>query len=92
MSHIVGEVPFTLEGNFLAMQAVHEMLLQGWNGTVRIFPAVSDRWQEVSFENLRAQGGFKVSARRSAGSTQWVRITATVDGRGNRTGVTFDVS
>ena len=23
--------PFTLEGNFLAMQAVHEMLLQSWS-------------------------------------------------------------
>ena len=25
--------PFTLEGNFLAMQAIHEMLLQSWNNT-----------------------------------------------------------
>ncbi len=41
--------PFTLEGNFLAMHAVHEMLLQSWSATpgqrdtevIRIFPATS---------------------------------------------------
>ena len=32
--------PFTLEGNFAAGQAVHEMLLQSWGGVVRVFPAV----------------------------------------------------
>jgi alpha-L-fucosidase 2 len=72
--------PFTLEGNFLGMQAVHEMLMQSWGGTLRVFPAVSDRWTDVSFTNLRAEGGFKVSARRVAGQTAEVRVEATVDG------------
>lgn len=72
--------PFTLEGNFLAMQAVHEMLLQSWGGTVRVFPAVSDRWGDLSFSGLRTEGGFKVSAKRVAGQTTEVRIEATVDG------------
>jgi alpha-L-fucosidase 2 len=72
--------PFTLEGNFLAMEAVHEMLLQSWGGTVRVFPAVSERWPNVEFENLRAQGGFKVSATRQGGRTVRVRVEATVDG------------
>jgi len=71
--------PFTLEGNFLAIEAVHEMLLQSWGGRVRVFPAVSDRWQDVSFNDLCAQGGFRVSAKRSAGSTLSVDIVATVD-------------
>ncbi len=72
--------PFTLEANFLAMEAVHEMLLQSWGGTVRVFPAVSKRWPEVRFQNLRAQGGFKVSADRTAACTVSVRVQATVDG------------
>ena len=72
--------PFTLEGNFLAMEAVHEMLLQSWGGVVRVFPAVSERWREASFDRLRAQGGFEVSARRAGGRTAEVRIVATVDG------------
>ncbi len=68
--------PFTLESNFAAGQAVHEMLLQSWGGVVRVFPAVPDAWADVSFEDLRAEGGFAVSARRRAGSTTWVRIRA----------------
>jgi len=71
--------PFTLEGNFAAGQAVHEMLLQSWGGKVRIFPAVPEAWADVSFENLRSEGGFIVSAARSKGKTTHVTITATVD-------------
>ncbi len=68
--------PFTLEGNFAAAQAVHEMLLQSWGGVVRIFPAVPEAWGDVSFHNLRAEGGFEVSAVRRGGRTVQVRIGA----------------
>jgi alpha-L-fucosidase 2 len=66
--------PFTLEGNFAAAQAVHEMLLQSWGGRVRVFPAVPQDWREVSFQDLRAQGGFAVSAQRENGVTALVRV------------------
>jgi alpha-L-fucosidase 2 len=69
----------TLEGNFAAGQAVHEMLLQSWGGKLRVFPAVPAQWQDAAFEKLRAEGGFIVSARRVAGKTVTVTITATVD-------------
>ena len=69
----------TLEGNFAAGQAVHEMLLQSWGGKLRIFPAVPEPWKDAAFESLRAEGGFIVSARRVAGETVTVTITATVD-------------
>jgi alpha-L-fucosidase 2 len=80
--------PFTLEGNFLAMHAVHEMLLQSWSATpgtrdtevIRIFPATSSRWKDASFEDLRAEGGYRVSARREGGVTTWFRIVASRDG------------
>jgi alpha-L-fucosidase 2 len=80
--------PFTLEGNFLAAQAVQEMLLQGWSvqpgtgepGVIRIFPAVPWRWHAASFDDLRAEGGHRVSARREQGATTWVRIVAGQDG------------
>jgi alpha-L-fucosidase 2 len=76
--------PFTLEGNFLAMQAVQEMLLQSWSptpgtgdtGYIRIFPATSARWRNAAFSQLRAEGGHKVSARRENGATTWFCITA----------------
>jgi alpha-L-fucosidase 2 len=72
--------PFTLEGNFIAMQAVQEMLLQSWGGRVRIFPAIPSTWKDASFERLRAEGGYIVSARRTGGHTMEVTITATTDG------------
>lgn len=72
--------PFTLEGNFLAMQAVHEMLLQSWGGVIRVFPAVSERWRDVSMTNLCAEGGFRVTASRRDGKTVKVDIRATVKG------------
>ncbi len=76
--------PFTLEGNFLAMHAVHEMLLQSWSATpgtrdtevIRLFPATSARWKDASFDDLRAEGGYLVSARRENGATKWFRIQA----------------
>ena len=80
--------PVTLEGNFLAMEAVHEMLLQSWSaepgsgsvGVIRLFPATPWRWHDASFENLRAEGGHKVSARRQNNVTTWFRIVAGHDG------------
>lgn len=68
--------PFTLEGNMLAAAAVHELLLQSWRDTIRIFPAVPWRWHDVAFENLRAEGGHRVSARRENNATTWLRILA----------------
>ena len=80
--------PFTLEGNFLAMQAVHEMLLQSWSPTpgkrdtevIRIFPATPWRWHDASFTDLRTEGGHRVSARRENNATTWFRIVAGKDG------------
>ncbi|MCC7192555.1 MAG: glycoside hydrolase N-terminal domain-containing protein [Phycisphaeraceae bacterium] len=71
--------PFTLEGNFAAAQAVHEMLLQSWGGTVRVFPCVSESWRDVSFDNLCAEGAMRVSAVRRDGKTSSVRVTAHAD-------------
>lgn len=54
--------------------AVMELLLQSWGGKIRVFPAVPDQWKESVFHQLRAQGGFLVSAERKAGQTAWVKI------------------
>ncbi len=80
--------PFTLEGNFLCMEAVHEMVLQSWPRDfltnplpiVRVFPAMPWQWHDAAFDRLRAQGGYIVSARRENNATTWFRIEATRDG------------
>jgi alpha-L-fucosidase 2 len=76
--------PFTLEGNFLASQAVQEMLLQSWSptpgkintGIIRFFPATPKKWVNASFCNLRAEGGYRVSGIRKDAKTVWFSILA----------------
>ncbi len=80
-----GYRPFTLEGNFLAMEAVHDMVLQSWpvdiardpTPVIRVFPAMPWRWHEASFRDLRGEGGFVVSATRQNNATTHFTIKAT---------------
>lgn len=57
------------------------MLIQSWTdpaqdapGPIRVFPAVPAAWKDVEFRDLRTEGAFLVSAKRTDGKTQWVRI------------------
>lgn len=72
--------PFTLEGNFAAAAGLQEMLLQSYSGTIRVFPAVPPSWRGASFEGLRAEGAFIVSAERKDGTVQSIEIVAEVGG------------
>ena len=56
--------PFTLEGNFAFAQGIHEMLLQSYKGYIEIFPAIPSSWKDVSFNTLRTEGAFLVSAKK----------------------------
>jgi alpha-L-fucosidase 2 len=66
--------PMTLEAGLCAAAAIMEMLLQSWDGTIRLFPTVPDRWGDAYFEDLRAEGAFLVSAQLSGGEVAWARI------------------
>lgn len=72
--------PFTLEGNFAFAAGVQEMLLQSYSGTIQLFPAVPESWQDVAFSTLRAEGAFLVSAVRTSGRTTSVDITSETRG------------
>jgi alpha-L-fucosidase 2 len=63
-----------LETPLSAAASIMELLLQSWGGKIRVFPAVPDDWKEASFHQLRAQGGFLVSASRSQGKTDWISV------------------
>ncbi|MGZ5515374.1 MAG: glycoside hydrolase family 95-like protein, partial [Candidatus Aminicenantales bacterium] len=73
--------PFTLEGNFAFASGIQEMLLQSHTGVVRIFPAVPAAWSDVSFDGLRAEGGFVVSAAKKAKKVVEVRVRSENGGR-----------
>lgn len=66
--------PFTLEGNFAFASGIQEMLLQSHTGTIRVFPAIPQNWNDVSFDKLRAMGGFLVSAVRERGKVTSLRV------------------
>lgn len=70
-----------IESTLAAANIIQDMLLQSWSdpakdesGPIRVFPAVPAAWQDVEFHDLRAEGAFLVSAKRSGGKTEWVRI------------------
>lgn len=69
--------PFTLEGNFAAMAAIQEMLLQSHTGTIVLFPAIPGDWKDVAFTRFLAQGGIEVSASLKKGSLHDVVLTNT---------------
>ncbi|MEY4056812.1 MAG: hypothetical protein RLZ50_24 [Bacteroidota bacterium] len=51
-----------------------EMLLQSQEPIIQVFPAIPDAWEEASFENLRAEGAFLVSAARKSSKTAVVIV------------------
>ena len=61
--------------NFALPVVVNECLLQGYDGTLRLFP----NWpasRAAEFRTLRAAGGFLVSAAIRDGAAQWVELTS----------------
>jgi hypothetical protein len=56
-----------IETPLSAVESINYMLLQSWGGTIRVFPAVPDRWQDLHFSNLRTEGGCLVSGTRKEG-------------------------
>ena len=70
-----------IETPISAAASVHEMLLQSWSpdfktDLIRLFPGIPDSWKNVSFANLKAEGGYTVSARRQAGELVALKIKA----------------
>jgi alpha-L-fucosidase 2 len=72
--------PFTLEGNFAFAQGIHEMLIRSNTGIIEIFPALPADWKNVSFHQLRTEGGYLVSAEKENGVETVVEISATKNG------------
>jgi len=68
--------PFTLEGNFAFAAGIQEMLIQSHTGTVHIFPAIPATWKNASFDRLRAEGAFLVSAEMTDGVIAEVNVVA----------------
>jgi hypothetical protein len=57
------------------------MLLQSYAGCIEIMPAVPANWKDISFEKLRAEGAFLVSAQKSNGQIDQITITSEQGGK-----------
>lgn len=55
-------------------ESIQDILLQSWGSLIRVFPAVPGEWRDVTFHNLRAEGGFLISAVRREGKTSWIWV------------------
>lgn len=73
--------PFTLEGNFAFAAGLQEMLLQSYAGFIEVMPAVPVTWKDVSFDKLRAEGAFLVSAAKKEGLVNEVKIMGEQGGK-----------
>ena len=58
-------------------EVLHEMLVQSHGGLLRLFPAVPEKWDFASFDQLRIEGGWIVSAKRTGKRTTFVEVRAT---------------
>ena len=65
-----------MDAGMAATAAIMDALVHTHRGVVRIFPGASSRWKDCSFERIRIEGGFSISARRTAGTVASVTITA----------------
>lgn len=72
--------PFTLEGNFAFASSLQEMLIQSHTGIIRVFPAIPENWKYASFQTLRTEGAFLVSANMQDGLVKEIKITAEESG------------
>ena len=66
-----------IEATMAAGTAVMEMLVHTAAGTLYVFPAIPEYWDNVRFDGIRTEGAFLVSAERIEGETAWVRVLST---------------
>ncbi|MEN8663131.1 MAG: glycosyl hydrolase family 95 catalytic domain-containing protein [Lentimonas sp.] len=57
-----------------AARSIEDMLIQSWGDTIRVFPSIPLKWQELAFADLRTEGAFLVSASRKGGKTSFIAI------------------
>lgn len=70
---------FTLEGNFIATDAVQDMLLYSEHGKIKLFPAVPNDWNDAEFNDFRAYGGLIISAKMKNKNISYLKIKAEAD-------------
>jgi hypothetical protein len=66
--------PVFLESGSGFNNAVNEMILQSYDGTIRLFPAVPSNWKNAKIAGLRAIGAFLVYSELRQGEVAYVSV------------------
>ena len=64
----------TIETPMSGVESINYMLLQSWNGIIRLYPAVPSAWTTLKFRKLRTESAFLVSADYDRGEISNVTI------------------
>lgn len=79
-----------------AAASLQEILIQSWGGRIRVFPAVPLSWSNARLYNFAAEGGLRISAVRTNGTTQWIALSTpiyeTVSVDGHRSASTMNMA
>ncbi|MBN2643165.1 MAG: hypothetical protein JXR78_16040, partial [Victivallales bacterium] len=65
-------------GTMAGATAIQEMLVHRKGDTIYVFPGIPEKWQDVSFENIRLPGALTVNATRKHGRTVSVQIKSLI--------------
>lgn len=65
-----------IETPLSAVESIDYMLLQSWNGILRLFPAVPSRWKDISIRDFRTEGAFLISANYNSGIISNVTLSS----------------
>jgi len=63
-----------IETPLSAAKSMQDMLVQSWNGVLRLFPAVPAAWGDIALRDFRTEGAFLLSASREGGKTRWLKV------------------
>ena len=69
-----------LDAGMCATATILDAMLHSRRGVHRLFQGAPAAWRHCQFENIYAEGGFRVSARRGPCEVEWIRIAATRPG------------
>jgi hypothetical protein len=74
-----GEI-MQLDAGFGAITAVTELLLQNRPDGIHVLPSLHRDWETLSFENLGAEGAFRISAKVEEGKVSEVKVKSMAGG------------